>query len=298
MMTALDEMEQAIAEAARSIGPAVVGVGPGSGVALDGGRILTNAHNLRGEQTAVRLPGGEQVTARLAGADLTGDVAVLTVDADLDGARWADDPPALGATVFGAAAPHGALRVTLGFVSATDAAFRGPRGRLVRGVVEHTAPLPRGSSGGPLVDRSGRLLGINTHRRGEGFYLAVPTGAELRGRVDALARGETPSRPTLGIAIAPPAVARRLRGAVGLDDREGLLVREVDPQGAAGHAGVRRGDLLVAAGGRTLRGGDDLLDVLESLGAGEALELRVVRGAEERTIRVALSGAVREEGEA
>lgn len=295
-MLVLDDIERTIAEVARGIAPAVVGVGPGSGVALNGGRILTNAHNLRGERVPVGLPGGEATTAELAGADLTGDLAVLTTDADLTGPDWADSSPELGTAVLAGAAPHGVLRVTLGFVSATDAAFRGPRGRLVRGVVEHTAPLPRGSSGGPLLDRSGRLLGINTHRRGEGFYLTVPAGPELRDRVDALGRGETPRRPTLGIAVAPPAVARRMRGAVGLDDREGLLVREVDPDGAAGRAGVRRGDLLIAAAGRTLASGDDLLDVLDA--ADVTVDLVILRGSEERTVRVELTGSTRAEGEA
>ena len=68
----------------------------------------------------------------------------------------------------------GGVRVTFGTVSSLGRNFRGPRGRLITDGIEHTAPLGRGSSGGPLVDPEGRLLGINTHRPGDGLYLALP----------------------------------------------------------------------------------------------------------------------------
>ena len=110
------------------------------------------------------------------------------------------------------------LRVSFGTVSGVGRTFRGPRGRRIAGALEHTAPLGRGSSGGPLVDAEGRLVGINTHRLGEGFYLALPAGAALKTRVDALARGESASRVQLGVGLAPSHVARRLRRSVGLPD--------------------------------------------------------------------------------
>ena len=75
------------------------------------------------------------------------------------------------------------LRATLGFVSSGGRSFRGPRGRRIRGAIEHTAPLPRGSSGGPLVDPDGNLLGINSIRLDGGLILAVPAGAAVKERV-------------------------------------------------------------------------------------------------------------------
>src|SRR6202042_1373814 len=121
----------------------------------------------------------------------------------------------IGDPVFAAANPGGrGLRVTFGFVSGVDRTFRGPRGRRISGSLEHTAPLLPGSSGGPVLDADGRLLGINTNRLGEGFYLAVPADEALRGRADALARGETATSPRLGVSITPGHVARRLRRAV------------------------------------------------------------------------------------
>jgi serine protease Do len=171
-------------------------------------------------------------------------------------------------------------------VSATGRGFRGPRGRRVTGSIEHTAPLPRGSSGGPLVDSDGRLLGLNAVRRDGGFILALPADAALRRRVEELARGEVGERPRLGVALAPPRVARRLRSAVGLPERDGLLVRAVVDGSPAAAAGLERGDLLVRAGDRELASMDDLFDALDA--AGDTLSLVVVRGTEERELQVPL----------
>ena len=172
--------------------------------------------------------------------------------------------------------------MTFGFVSSVARAFRGPRGRRISGSVEHTAPLAPGSSGSPLVDGEGRLLGLNTNRLGGGFYLALPADEALRGRVAALQRGESAERPRLGIGIAPSWVALRMRRAVGLPDREGVLVREVEPDSPAARAGINEGDLLVEAGGRPITEPDDVYDALGSVSAGSTLELRLVRGADER----------------
>ena len=145
------------------------------------------------------------------------------------------------------------MRASVGFVSALDVTFRGPGGGRLRGAIEHTAPLARGSSGGPVVDVRGTLVGIDTHRVGDGFYLALPADDDLRARVDALARGEAPHRPRLGIAVAPPRVARRLRQSVGLPERDGLLVHAVEDGGPAERAGIRQGDLIVRVSAGTAR---------------------------------------------
>jgi serine protease Do len=195
---------------------------------------------------------------------------------------------AIGAVVFALANPGGhGLRVTFGTVSASGRSFRGPRGRRIPGSIEHTAPLPRGSSGGPLVDPDGRLLGLNAVRREGGLILAVPADAALRARIDALAAGETSERPRLGVALAHPRAARRLRAAVGLPRRDGLLVHAVVEGSPAERAGLQRGDLLVAAGGAPLGSADDLFDALD--GGADPLVLGVLRGAEERDVAVHFS---------
>jgi serine protease Do len=93
--------------------------------------------------------------------------------------------------------------------------------------------------------------------------------------------------PRLGIAVAPAQLARRLRRAVGLPDADGLLVREVEDDSPASRAGLTHGDLITSADGRSIRGIDDLFDLLDAATNAE-IELSVIRGAEQRTVTVAL----------
>ncbi len=291
-MAVLDELAQATSDVIEKVGGAVVGVGTGwglgSGVVVGEGLVLTNAHNVRAGEVAVTFSDGRRVAASVAGVDVDGDLAVLA--ADTAGARpieWAGGAVAPGAPVFALANPGGrGLRVTLGLVTAAGQAFRGPRGRRITGSLEHTAPLAKGSSGGPVVDAAGRFVGVNTNRLGEGFYLALPADAELEAKVASLGRGESPTRVHLGVGLAPPRAARQLRRAVGLPDREGVLVRAVEEDSAAAEAGLRTGDLIVEAAGRPLATPDDLHEVLEGLDAGGSLELTVARGAEDVAVTV------------
>ena len=296
-MTFLDEIEATTNDVAAQVGPAVVRIGRdgrGSGVVVEPGVVVTCAHNLRGGEATVTFPSGKRVVGTVAGADLDGDLAVVRVEADADGGAnggavaWRDGEAAgVGAPVFALAAGGSTgPRITFGTVSSTEEAFRGPRGRRVTGSIEHTAPLPRGASGGPVVDREGRLVGINTHRLSGGFYLAQPADDSLRRRIDALAAGESPRHRRLGVAVAPPRVARKLRRSVGLPEADGLLVRQVRDGSPADAAGVAAGDLLVEGAGRPLDSVDALHDVLDELGADETLSLRVLRGAESLTVAV------------
>jgi serine protease Do len=291
-MTVLDEIGAGIARLAEEVGPSVVGIGQrwgaGSGIVLGQGQVLTNAHNVRGSHVTVTFADGHTAEGTAAGTDIDGDLAVIQVETGQAPAlAWATDAPAVGTPVFALANPGGrGLRVTFGFVSGVDRAFRGPRGLRITGSLEHTAPLLPGSSGGPVVNAAGQLLGINTNRLGEGFYLAIPADEALRGRVDALARGESVQRPQLGIAIAPGHVARRLRRAVGLPEADGLLIREVSEDSPAARAGLARGDLIVAVAGQPVRRVDDLSGALRAAAPGSTLELTVLRGTEERTVQV------------
>src|SRR5918996_2953679 len=213
MTNFLDELAAAVVATAEPVGPTVVGLGGGwgrgSGVVIGEGRVLTNAHVLRGDEVAVRRGDGEVAIGRVAGLDEALDVAVIAVETgDAPAIAW--EPAAVedlraGQAVFALADPGGrGLRTTFGLVTATGRSFRGPRGRRIGGSIEHSAPLPRGSSGGPLVDAEGRLLGINSVRMEGGLLLALPADAALHARIDALARGEAPARPRLGVALAPP----------------------------------------------------------------------------------------------
>ncbi len=288
-MAVLDELSSALHDVAQSAAGSVVRIGGGSrggsGVVIAHGAVLTNAHNVRSSESVVVFADGRRAEATLAGADVDGDLAVLNVDTGAAPAlEWASATATIGTPVFAVAAGSDGTRVTFGFVSSVARAFRGPRGRRISGSVEHTAPLAPGSSGSALLDREGRLLGLNTNRVGNGFYLALPADEALRNRVAALQRGENAERPYLGIGIAPSWVAARMRRAVGLPDREGVLVREVDADSPAERAGIAEGDLIVEAAGRPIRDPDDVHDALGALSAGSSLRLRTVRGAEEREV--------------
>ncbi len=280
-VTQIGETVRAVAE---RVGPSVAGLGRGwgrgSGVVIAPNRLLTNAHVLRGEDVAVTFGGGEAVLGHVAGADPDLDLAVIAADtAGIEPIGWDPEIAAaagIGTPVFALADPGGrGLYVTFGLVSAAGRPVRGPRGRRIAGSLEHTAPLPRGSSGGPIVDAEGRLLGINTVRLDGGFVLALPADATMAQRIGALARGEAMSRPRLGLALA------RTRD-------HGLLVRAVQDASPAAVAGLAPGDLLVGVEGRPLRSVDDLFDALEDSAHPPALTLTVVRGGDERDVPIRL----------
>jgi serine protease Do len=290
-MGILDELGQAVQSVAAKAGSAVVRVGGGwrggSGVVIGDGLVLTNAHNVRGDGAVVAFADGRRVEASVKGIDIDGDLAVLAVDtAGAPALAWSSASAGIGTPVFAVTATEGGARVTLGFVSSVARAFRGPRGRRISGSIEHTSPLAPCSSGSALVDADGKLVGLNTNRLDGGFYLALPADESLRNRVAALQRGESAERPRLGIGIAPSWVARRMRRAVGLAERDGVLVREVEDGSPAAVAGIAEGDLIIEAGGRPIREPDDVYDALGAIQSGSTLSLRVVRGADERTIEV------------
>src|SRR6516225_1521532 len=290
-MTILDEVGVSIRQLAEGAGTSVVGIGQrwgaGSGIVLSEGQILTNAHNVRGDQVTVTFADGRTAEGTVAARDIDSDIAVINVDTNgVPALPWASAAPAeLGMPVFALANPGGrGLRVTFGFVSGIERTFRGPRGRRITGSLEHTAPLLPGSSGGPVLNAGGELLGINTNRLGEGFYLAIPADEALRARADALARGESAAAPQLGVAIAPGHVARRLRRAVGLPDTDGLLIREVMQDSPAARAGLAQGDLIVAVAGQPVSGADDLFGALRTAGPDGTVDLTVLLGPEERSV--------------
>lgn len=294
----LDQLATTIRTVAEDAAPSVVRVhgshhprGPRTaGVIIDTDRVLTNAHGVPPDgEVLVRFADGETATATVTGHDHDGDLAVLeVVTGDRPVLPWAEAAPEVGDAVVTVVVTRHGPRATFGTVSATGRRFRGPGGRPIDDGVEHTAPLARGSSGSPLLDTEGRLLGLNTHRT-EPFYLALPVGERLRARAERLGRGEAPQRRRLGVAVAPAHVAARLRDAVGLEPRAGVLVRGIEADGPAAEAGIERGDLLVAAGGTELSSPDDLFVVLAD--APDQLPLTIVRGENERDVTVRFAAA-------
>jgi serine protease Do len=271
---------------ADAVAPAVVRIGRhggrGCGVVVADGLVATNAHNLRDRTTEVTFADGRTVQGRATGVDPDGDLTVLSVDTGgVAAPAWSGEAPGEGMTVFAVAAIPGGRRITKGNVSSVGRSFRGPRGRLVTGAVEHTAPLAKGTSGSPVVDDQGRLVGLTTLRLGDGFSLAQVAGPDLRRRIDALAAGEEPRRRRLGVGVAPAKVAQRLRAAVGLPERAGALVRGVADDSPAARAGMATGDLITAVGDTAVSGPEDLEAALAASTLGASVTVHVVRGTDE-----------------
>jgi serine protease Do len=298
-MAVLEQIGEELRTAADRHGAGVVGVGRGwrvgSGVVIGAGRVLTAARHAGDGPTTVTFVDGRSEAATLLAADRDLGVAVVDVPTgDVEPLDWVPEgfEPAIGTPVVALANPGGrGLRASVGFVSAAERAFRGRRGRRLGRAIEHTAALPRGSAGGPLVDLEGRLAGINLLRTEGGLILALSAGS-VREVADRLGRGEEVRRPTLGIAVAPPWVARKMRRAVGLPEREGLLVRAVEGGGPADRAGIERGDLIVRAGGTDVDGIDALHRSIDEAANG-SVALTVLRGVDEHDLDVELAGGER-----
>jgi S1-C subfamily serine protease len=293
-MTLLTEIEAAVGDVAATCEQAVVGIGSrgrvASGFVAATGRVLTSAHHI-GEEATISFSDGSSSTGRVGSVDRDLGLAVVEVDEDgMEPLRWADESPRLGAAVISLARPGGhGLRASMGFVVAAERRIRGLRRRPVNGAFEHSGALPRGSAGGPVLNVAGELVGVNVLRVEGGLILAL--GGSARERIGRLVSGERTEPLSLGVAVAPPHVARRLQRALGLPEQSGVLVRAVEEGAPAERAGLQRGDLIVAAKGAEI----ETVEVLHEAVATTRgpLALTVVRGSEERLVEVELS----EEGE-
>ncbi len=280
---------------AARVGPSVIGLRSGSrggsGVVVSQGIAVTLARNVRRDELTVCI-GSSDIAARVSGVDPTVDLAVLTFQesASPEPVAWTTgEDVTIGSDVFALANPSGrGLRVTAGAVASMPAALRGPSGRLIEGAIEHTAPLPRGSGGGPLINAEGRILGLNAIRRDDGLIVAWPA-AVLRDRAAALARGTATAPPRLGVALVGARQTRRLRAAVGLEPVDGLLVRGIEPDSPAEQAGIRRGDVIVAVDQSPVTNPDPLYAALDNA-TGREIALSILRGSEELTLTTRIRG--------
>jgi serine protease Do len=186
-----DALTQTTASLAERVSPSVVAVGSGgrgTGIVVDINRVLTNAHHLRDNTTSVHFADGRSVQGRALGVDPTLDIAVIEVDtAGIPPVLWAELTPQIGALVFTASRAGGNPSVTHGFVSDTGRTFKSPMNQPITGGFEHTAPLRQGSSGGPVLNADGCIVGFTVLRESDSFALAVPATAALRTRIAELA---------------------------------------------------------------------------------------------------------------
>ncbi|HSJ84401.1 MAG TPA: trypsin-like peptidase domain-containing protein [Acidimicrobiia bacterium] len=292
MTTTLIDIGDEIGKVSEAAGRAVVGFsgrwGRGSGFVVAPGRVLTNAHNLSDQELRVSF-GDRADTATVLGVDYDTDLALLGVETEVSPVTWdaQDVSMSLGMPVLALANPGGrGLRATLGFVAGLQRGFRGPRGRMVEGGFEHTALAAPGSSGGPVFDMSGNLVGVNTRRLGRGFYLAQVADQRMKTTIDTLEVGGPEEPKRLGVGLAPSQVTKGLRRSMGLTHVDGLLVRFVEEESPAARAGIREGDVIRTADGNEISDVDHLLRALSS--AGSSIELGLVRLNETSSLTVDL----------
>jgi S1-C subfamily serine protease len=305
----LDAYSAAVVGAVEAVGPAVVSVyvgsadeaerargGAGSGVVVTpDGYLLTNEHVVEKVSHArVTFVDGRSVPAVVAGRDPATDLAVLRAQAAaLPYAQLAQARPLrAGQLVVAVGNPFGfESTVSAGVVSALGRSLRSRHGRLIEGVVQHSAALNPGNSGGPLVDARGRVVGINTAiiAMAQGIGFAVPTATAQWVLTEILTQGRV-RRAWLGVAVRDRPLDLRLVRALSLEHRRAVEILSREASGPAAAADLQPGDLIVTVNGDAVDGIDMLHQRLARVPPGSELTLGVVR----RTQRLNVALVARE----
>ena len=278
--------------------------GTGSGFVWDDqGRIVTNYHVVRNADVAqVVLSDHSTWKARLVGASPEEDLAVLVIDAPHDRLRpvqiGTSHDLEVGQSVFAIGNPFGLDHtLTTGIVSGAGRELRAESGRSQKGMIQIDAPINPGNSGGPLLDSSGRLIGVNSAIlspsgtfAGVGF--AIPIDKVNRVVTDLIRHGKV-IRPSLGIEPAPDQWLEQM----GL---HGVLVLNVTRGGPAAKAGIRPtrrtpdgdvvlGDLILSIDGQTVDSAEDMSNILEKHKVGDAVSVQLFRDGQKIEVKVGLA---------
>jgi S1-C subfamily serine protease len=292
----LDAYSRAVVAVVERVGPAVVSVhigrqrrdgvtpaGGGSGVIVTpDGYLLTNQHVVQhAAQVAITLIDGDSIAATVIAQDPSTDLAVLrAAGSGLPAAPLAAQAALrAGQLVVAIGNPFGfEATVSAGVVSAQGRTLRASDGRLIEGIVQHTAPLNPGNSGGPLVDAQSRVVGINTAiiaaAQGIGFAVPAPTAEWVISEV--LTHGRV-RRAYLGVAGRTRRLDRRLVRALNLPAEHALEIVTREPNTPAADSDLRVGDIIVTAQSQTIGGVDALHRFLSRWNIGDTLTLTILR---------------------
>jgi S1-C subfamily serine protease len=287
--TSLAILSDQLADAAASAGESIVAVHarprlPSTGIHWQDGVVVTTDGTVRRESDiTVTLPDGRKLQATLAGRDRRTDLAVLRVAAGSLPTARLGDPASLrpGHLVLALARlGEGGPRVSFGAVSAVGGRWRCWKGGELDRLLQSNLTLYPGFGGGPLVDATGQIHGINSGGLSRAFATTIPVETVNRTVQQLLERGYI-ARGWLGAAMQPvrfnPAAQRRL----GLESDSGLVILSVEPDGPAASAGLLVGDVIVKLRGRPVETVDDLAEALWASDAvGRTLDLDLVRGGE------------------
>ena len=288
-MATLSDLSRDIADLVGRLGPSVVRVDarggrPASGIIWADNLVLTADHVLEQEDTVQVTGATATVKATIAGRDPGTDLALLRAEG-LNGVpapRGRSTDIRVGQVVLAIGQP-GELQVTVGIVSGLSGAFRSWRGGQAERLIQTTADLLPGFSGGPLVDAEGRVIGINSWNFGRGVSHAVPLETADRVAESLRTHGRI-RRAYLGLGAQPVRLSERLAKQLGQES--GLLVVTVEAGGPAQTAGLLQGDTIVTVDGDPMRHLDELFGKLGALEVGSAHRLGVVRAGERKDVAV------------
>jgi S1-C subfamily serine protease len=284
-----------LAATAEAVGRSVVAIHarrriPSSGVVWRSGIVVTASHTLnRDEDISVTLASGRSTTASLAGRDPSTDLAVLRLeDAAVPPVERAEETDLqVGRLVLALGRPGPNLTASLGIVSAVGGEWRTWQGGKVDRFVRLDLSIYDGFSGGPSVEASGRVLGINTSGLARAMALSLPAATVDRVTDQLLSTGRV-SRGYLGLAAQPLELPDALRERLGLPGRVGLVIVNLEPAGPAEQGGLLLGDIIVALDGREVGDYSDLLAALGGDRVGKSAVVQVVRAGEQRSVNVVI----------
>ena len=280
--------------------------GTGSGFIWSAdGIIVTNAHVIEGaDSIIVGLSNQSTWKAKVVGLAPSKDIAVLKIEAPqkmLKPLSIGDsDMLQVGRKVLAIGNPFGLdYTLTTGIISALGREIRSPNGRKIRGVIQTDAAINPGNSGGPLLDSTGRLIGINTAIIGPGggsagIGFAVPVNTVTKVVPELIKYGRV-MRPVMGLGAVEDRIAQNL-------SIDGVIVMDVDPGKGAARAGligltraedgrILIGDVIVAVEDMEVHNSDDLLSALEQRKPGDVVRVRTLRRGKNKTFQVRLSAA-------
>jgi S1-C subfamily serine protease len=305
-LAALDAYSRSIVGVVERVGPAVVQVGvaksaptntpfgltsrvvegAGSGVIFaPDGYILTNSHVVDGAlRIQVTLADGRDIPAQVVGNDPETDVAVVRI-APPDGQRLPtaklgdSDHLRVGQLVVAIGSPAGLQStVTAGIISALHRTLPGYGGRLIEDIVQTDAAVNPGNSGGPLVNSSGEVIGINVAilQATQGLSFAIPINT-VNWVASMLMRDGEVRRPIIGIAGQAGMLTQSARHALHVETRTAIEVLHVAPGGPAAQAGIHPGDVIFKIEGKPVASVDDMRRLLERLPDGAQVHIGLVR---------------------
>jgi S1-C subfamily serine protease len=294
----LDSYSRAVTTAVDVVSPSVARIetdrGGGSGIVLSpDGLTLTNHHVVaRSRSLRAMLPDGRSARADLIGSDAHSDLAVVRIVAEgraLSCASLADSSGVrAGQIAIAIGNPYGFQHtVTAGIVSAVGRSLRAQSGRLIEDVIQTDAALNPGNSGGPLVDSSGAVIGVNTamiqSAHGLSFAIASSTARFVAGR---LIRDGRMRRSYIGVAGQTVPIPRALSRFHNLAIASGVLVASIDADSPAATAGLKDGDIIVGFAEEIVSGVDALHRLLTGERVGAAARVVVLRRGERRSLTV------------